>query len=265
MKKWALCLICGFLAVSSAAQIVKKEGKFFVSDGRLDVGVVYTHEELMQKINAREELDFNQMPYPFWYVRSKDGRQNQQDMDAFYAAEKVYKQNPENFNAVLNLATVIMSLNDGRKHGPNVNDMQIGRARRLLEKADKMRPNYLPIYERQDILMFFQAFGYYIYKKKGYTEEIAVAFYRAHPYFARKRLAILQKLLPAGKGDMYAAYHICKALGLKEEAYYREEIRKWEARKYWREQYLLEEFRQGFAASVAEQELQGLYMGRRPS
>ena len=265
MKKWILCLICGFLAVSSAAQMARKDGEFFVSDGRSEVGVVYTHEELMQKINAREELDFNQMPYPFWYVRSQDERQNQQDMDAFFAAEKVYKQNPDDFNAILNLATVIMSLNDGHKHGPNVNDMQIGRARRLLEKADKIRPNYLPVYERQDILMFFQAFGYYIYHKKGYTEEIAVAFYRAHPYFARKRLALLQKLLPAGKGDVYAAYHICKALGLKEEAYYKEKIRKWEIRRFWQEQRLKEGLRQGFAAFVAEAEHRGVHPARRPS
>ena len=156
-----------------------------------------------------EVLDFKRMPSSFWYLAGDAYLSKQEDINIFYMAKNRYERNPNQFVAVFNYATVILGLNAGE--GCACSDMQLDEAYRLLERAQKLRSDYLPVYQQQDFVLMFKIFGP-VWAGPGYDEEDAVVLYRKMPDLARKRLAVQEKLIAQGEGDLYTARQICQAL-----------------------------------------------------
>lgn len=175
----------------------------------------YSRAELFQKIKSMELISYEKMPSVFWYLTGNDDLFNQRDINIFYLAKAQYERHPENFNAVFNYATVIMSLNSGSD--TDLASVQVDEAYRLLERAKKIKPDFLPLYEQQDYLLKYKIFGPFWFGA-AQLDENAVALYQDKPDLARLRLSVQEKLIPSGKGDVGAAWQICTALGFKESA-----------------------------------------------
>ena len=215
MKKWVMLFMVCFLTVAAFAQATtQKVGNTYVTDREFR-SAEYTPEELMQKVKNMELISYNRMPQVFWYLAGDEYLSDQNDINVFYVAKNRYERNQKNFAAVFNYATVIMSLECGE--GCSCDYVQPDEAYRLLEEAKKLRPDYLPIYKQQDFLLMFKLFGA-VWVGPGYSDEDAIAIYRARPDLARQRLAVQEKLLAAGQGDVYTAWQICAALNRTEKA-----------------------------------------------
>ncbi len=215
MKKWVICMMfclcAGFLA---AQTYTAKVGGVHVSESTVS-RAVYTKTEIMQKVKNMEMLNRNRMPSSFWYLAGDEYLSDQDDINIFYMAKNRYEKNPNNFNAVFNYAVVILSLDAGE--GCSCSDLQLDEAYRLLERAKKLNTHSLAVYRQQDFILMFKVFGP-VWIGPGYTDEEAIDLYRNMPDLARKRLAVQEKLIAGGEGDLYTAWQISKALNRTESA-----------------------------------------------
>lgn len=216
MKKWVMLLVVCLSGVSALAQsqTCRLAGVNVVD--RAVHANEYTDDELEQKVRKMERIELSRMPGTFQYQKYDRYLENQQQINIFYLAKSRYEKNPGNFNAVYNYAVIIMSESwtDG---GISISDRQVDEAYKIFEKAKKMRPDFLQIYEHQDFLVEYRIFGPQWIGPCLEDAQI-IAAYRAHPDLARRRLALQEKLLANGSGNVVAAWHLCEALGYKARA-----------------------------------------------
>lgn len=218
----------------------------------------YTLKQLKEKVQKMEVLQWNRMPTLFIYVERLDWYDNQEDINVFYTAQKVWKQNPNNFAAVFNYGLIIMSNDYGE--GLSLNDIQIDEAYRVLEQAKKLRPNHKETYDLQVYLLDLKLFGP-TWLGPGMTDEEMISIYRAHPDLARKQLSLLQTMFKNWPEQVLAwnydqAAIICRALNRDEDAsayqiqadFLYKQLEEEEAAK-WRAQ---QEAQKGLASSIKQ-------------
>ncbi len=218
MKKWFILMVFMLTLFPVFAGTAVDNGQDFLQTFYSP----YSKKEMVEYIDKFKPLNYYQIPAPFWYVAKRPELNNEADILVFRLAEKKYKQHPQNFAAVFNYATLLMSLNADTDDLIDCSSAQIQEAYRLLEKAKKLRPDYLPVYAQQDLLLELQIFGapvYMVYPQYNiYQENPVIPVYREQKELARKRLAVQEKLLASGQGDAVTAYEISVALGLDEKA-----------------------------------------------
>ena len=218
MKKWFALIVFMSMLLPVCADTAEDNGLAFLQN----FYPPYSKREMFETINALKPLNYYQIPAPFWYLTKQQEPDNEVDMLVFRLAEKKYKQYRQNFAAVFNYATLRMSLNADADDLPDCSPAQLQEAYRLLEEAKKLRPDYLPVYAQQDLLLELQIFGipvYILYPQYNiYQDNPLIPVYRKQKDLARKRLAVQEKLLAFGQGDVITAYEISVALGLEEKA-----------------------------------------------
>ena len=203
MKKWVMLLVLCLTGVAAMAQMGPKL------------------ENLRQKVKKMQVITYRDVPYDFIWDKSF-GECRQDDINVFYLAKQMYEKHPDNFAAVFNYGVLILS--NGCMEGPMLSDMQIDEGYKILEKAKKLRPNHLEIYERQEGLIDYQLFGdLACFAAFGYTLDERIEMYRARPDLARKRLALIEKQRALGskkltQNSLFEAYVICTALRRTEAA-----------------------------------------------
>ncbi len=203
MKKWAMLLIFCLTSAAAMAQM----------DPQL--------ERLQQKVKKLQVITYKDVPYDFIWDKSNN-ECKQDDINVFYLAKRMYEKNPNNFAAVFNYGILIMS--NGCMEGPMLSEMQMDEAYKMLEKAKKLRPNYLEVYERQEWLIDYRLFDdLACFAAFGYTIDERIEIYRAHSDLARKRLALIEKQRALGSKtlsdtSLFEAYVICSALHRTEAA-----------------------------------------------
>lgn len=180
----------------------------------------YTLQQLQEKVQKMEVLQWDKMPTLFIYTERLDWYDNQADINVFYKAQKMWKNNPNNFAAVFNYGLLIMSNDYGE--GVDLGPIQIDEAYRVLEQAKKLRSDYKEIYELQLYLLDYKLFGP-SWGSTPYSEGEMIAIYRAHPDLARKQLLLLKTMFKKWNKEVSAwnydqASLICSALNLEEEA-----------------------------------------------
>lgn len=151
----------------------------------------YTLQQLQEKVQKMEVLQWDKMPTLFIYTERLDWYDNQADINVFYKAQKMWKNNPNNFAAVFNYGLLIMSNDYGE--GMALSDIQLDEAYRVLEQAKKLRPNYKEIYDLQNYLLDFKLFGP-TWVGPALSDQEMISVYRSHPDLARKQLLLLKTM-----------------------------------------------------------------------
>ena len=100
---------------------------------------------LMTKVKAKQRIELKDIPVGYSWCESWS---MQEDKNIFYAAKKVYEQNPQSFNAVYNYA-VLIYYTVVPEEGLFISAQRVDEAYKVLEQAKALHPNEVEVYERQ--------------------------------------------------------------------------------------------------------------------
>lgn len=151
--------------------------------------VEYTPKQINEKVTKMELLQRDKMPTFFIYTQKLDWADNQEHINAFYAAKRVWQKNPRSFAAAFNYGLVIASNDYGE--GWDLSQTQVDEALRVLEQAKKLRPDYKETYFLMNDLLEYKLFGP-VWLGPGLYDEEILETYKKHPDVARRQLALLQ-------------------------------------------------------------------------
>ncbi len=175
-------------------------------------------QHLQDKIAKMEIISDRDIPWAFeWDFECKKCFRDQDAVNVFFAARDKYQENPNSFAAAFNYAMVISRKSCAE--GYTLSKHHFDEAHRVFEKAKKINPNFLRVYEEQERLIDLEFFDF-AWSPVSANVVYRIGVYRQHPDIARKRLDLIKQKERLGSShvDYLEAAVICQSLNRLEDA-----------------------------------------------